>query len=148
MHRYVASPIGAFSTSNAHFDHVYVDIVGSLMPSQGHTYPLTSINRFTGWAEVSPISTITADLVTRYFAEEGIALIGYLPTVTTVQGQQFESGLFCCISNMLGTGGLERPLPIHLTSVVLKLHTLMIAHCLTVRDLPLTQHGLPCHARV
>ncbi len=43
VHRYPSAPPGIFSTPDARFDHVHVDIVGPLHPSQGYTYLLTCV---------------------------------------------------------------------------------------------------------
>ena len=103
IHRHVKSPLGTFSSPDARFGHVHLDIVGPLPPSEGHTYLLTCVDRYTRWPEAFPISNITADTVARTFVAHWIARFGTPSTVTTDRGRQFESRLFHALTNLLGT---------------------------------------------
>ena len=49
INRHTITPLGTLMTPDAHFDHVHIDIVGPLPPSNEHTYLLTCIDRFTRW---------------------------------------------------------------------------------------------------
>ncbi|PIK54732.1 hypothetical protein BSL78_08378 [Apostichopus japonicus] len=51
VHRHTIAPLGTFANPDARFDHVHIDLVGPLPPSNGFTYLLTIIDRFTRWPE-------------------------------------------------------------------------------------------------
>ncbi len=89
VHRYPRAPPGTFSTPDARFDHVHVDIVGPLPPSQGYTYLLTCVDRFTRWPEAVPIQNIAAETVAQAFIATWVAHFGTPSTVTTDRGSQF-----------------------------------------------------------
>ena len=48
-------PLGTFATLDAQFDHVHIDLVGPLPPSNGSVYLLTCIDCFMRWPEAIPI---------------------------------------------------------------------------------------------
>ena len=102
VHRHIHSPMGTFSEPDARFSHVHLDIVGPLPPSQGYSYLLTCVDRFTRWPEAIPIAFITAESICQAFVDRWVSLFGCPSTITTDRGQQFESSLFNCLISKLG----------------------------------------------
>ena len=98
VHRHTVTPLSTFNTPDARFDHVHTDIVGPLPSSNGYSYLLTCIDRFTCWVEAIPLKDILAESIAHSFVSGWISYFGVLSTVTTDSDRQFESDLFkrCC----------------------------------------------------
>ncbi|PIK40396.1 pol polyprotein [Apostichopus japonicus] len=103
VHRHTIAPLGTFANPDARFDHVHIDLVGPLPPSNGFTYLLTIIDRFTRWPEAICLSNITAETVAKAFVSRWIAIFGTPSIVTTDRGGQFESDLFKQLTALLGS---------------------------------------------
>ena len=102
IHRHVSAPLGTFLSPDARFDHLHIDIVGPLPPSQNFRYLLTIIDRFTRWPAAIPLPEITAESIASAFVTYWIANFGIPSTVTTDRGSQFESSLFSLITSTFG----------------------------------------------
>lgn len=107
VHRHTSIPPGTFTSPDARFDHVHVDIVGPLPPSHGCVYILTCVDRFTRWPEAIPIPDCKADTVARAFTHTWVSRFGVPSTVTTDRGGQFESHLWKAFTQILGTNHIR-----------------------------------------
>ena len=103
VQRHTVTPLSTFSTPDTRFDLIHIDIVGPLPPSEGCSYLLTCVDRFTRWPEAIPIPTITADVVAKVFVSGWISRFGVPSTVTTDRGRQFESALWSESMLLLGS---------------------------------------------
>ena len=103
VHRHTITPLSTFTTPDAIFDHLHLDLVGPLPPSQGCSYLLTMVDRFTQWPDVIPIPGSTAETVAQAFVNGWVSRFGVPSTITTDRGQQFESTLWIQLMRLLGT---------------------------------------------
>nr|VZI05896.1 unnamed protein product [Spirometra erinaceieuropaei] len=102
VQRHNKSPSGTFPSADARFSHVHLDVVGPLPPSNGFTYLLTCVDRYTRWAEAIPLPNVQAETIVKAFVSRWVAMFGAPSTVTTDRGAQFESALFQTLLNFLG----------------------------------------------
>ena len=107
IHRHTSSPLSTFETPNARFNRVRLDLVGPLPPSNGYTYILTCIDRYTRWPEALPIPNITAETVASHFISGWISRFGVPSTVMTDRGRQLESALWTSLMQLLGSTRLR-----------------------------------------
>nr|VZI49866.1 unnamed protein product [Spirometra erinaceieuropaei] len=102
IQRHNKAPIGTFPGPGSRFSHVHLDIVGPLPQSNGCSYLLTCVDRFTRWPEAIPLPGIAAPTVVKAFLSRGVAIFGALSTITTDRGAQFESNLLQSLLSFLG----------------------------------------------
>ena len=103
IHRHTTAPLSSFPTPDAHFDVIHIDLVGPLPPSQGFTYLLTCVDRFTRWPEAIPLTNITSETVAQAFLSGWISRFCVPSTIVTDRGRQFESQLWNTLMTLLGS---------------------------------------------
>ncbi|GFU13303.1 transposon Tf2-9 polyprotein [Nephila pilipes] len=84
------------------FQHVHVDLVEPLLPSDGFTYLLTCIDRYTRWPETIHLRDISAETKAKSFIANWTSHFGVPFFLSPVRGCQFQSHLFSSLKSMLG----------------------------------------------
>ncbi|GFU65170.1 transposon Tf2-9 polyprotein [Trichonephila clavipes] len=107
IYRHTKAPIGTFALPDARFSQIHVDFIGPFPPSNGQSYCLTVVDRFTRWMEVIPTADMTAETVCRALLSVWISRFGCPAIITTDQGTNFESSLFRELNNILGTNRIR-----------------------------------------
>nr|VZI48219.1 unnamed protein product [Spirometra erinaceieuropaei] len=102
IQRHIKAPIGTFPGPGARFGHVHLDIVDPLPLSNGCSYLLTCVDRFTRWPEAIPLPDSAAPTVVKAFLSRWVAIFGSPSTITTDRGAQFEFNLFQSLLSFLG----------------------------------------------
>ena len=102
IHRHTKAPLQPFLIPERRFDHVHVDLVGPLPPSQGFTHLLTMVDRTTRWPEVVPLSSTTTAEVARAFISGWVTRLGTPLDLTSDRGSQFTSELWNAVAERLG----------------------------------------------
>ncbi|GFS95924.1 retrovirus-related Pol polyprotein from transposon 412 [Nephila pilipes] len=88
---------------SSRFEHVHIDLVGPLPPSEGFCYCLICVDRFSKWPEAFPLVEISTEAMANAFYTSWISRFGPPLRLTTDQGTQFEASLFDALSKFLGT---------------------------------------------
>ncbi|XP_075315187.1 uncharacterized protein l1td1 [Odontesthes bonariensis] len=102
VHRHTKAPLEQFQVPERRFDHVNIDLVGPLPPSQGYTHVLTMVDRTTRWAEAVPLSSITSADVARAFIGTWVSRFGAPSDISSDRGAQFTSELWNAVAGSLG----------------------------------------------
>ncbi|BHF57589.1 hypothetical protein SprV_0100053100 [Sparganum proliferum] len=102
VQRHNKSPSGTFPSPDARFNHVHLDVVGPLPPSNGYTHLLTCVDRYTRWPEAIPLPNVQAETIVKAFVSRWVSIFGAPSMITTDRGAQFESTLFQTLLNFLG----------------------------------------------
>ncbi|CAH8530229.1 unnamed protein product [Schistosoma curassoni] len=107
IQKHTISPIGEFPIPDKRFQHIHLDLVGPLPPSNSFTHILTAVDRFTRWAIACPIADTSAETVASVFLDRWVANYGVPSIVTTDRGPQFQSVLFQEFTKLLGVNHIK-----------------------------------------
>jgi hypothetical protein len=78
-----------------------VDLVGPLLPSRGHTFLFTIIDRTSRLPEAIPLASITAANCARALFAGWVSRFGVPATITSDRGAQFTSALWAGLCSLL-----------------------------------------------
>ena len=102
VQRHVKAPLQTFEAPSSRISHIHIDIVGPLPSSSGYTYLFTCA-RYTRWPEAIPMTDATAESCAFAMLSGWIGRFGVPTTITSDQGQQFDSHPSKALMNLLGT---------------------------------------------
>ena len=100
---HVRAPLDKFAVPQRRFDHIHVDLVGPLPPSNGFTHLFTIIDRFSRWPEAIPINDTTAIGCAKTLVSHWISRFGVPLDISSDRGPQFTSRLWTAVAEFLGT---------------------------------------------
>ena len=103
MHRHTKAPLGHFEPATRRFDHIHIDIVGPLPPSQNCRYLFTVVDRFTRWPEAIPLVDAQTTTCATALSLHWIARFGVPTDITSDRGSQFTSELWSALTQLYGT---------------------------------------------
>eukprot|EP00731_Ephydatia_muelleri_P034119 Em0047g38a len=96
------SPLETFNVPHLRFDHIHVDLVGPLPPSNGFTHLLTIVDRFSHWPEAVPLNDISTFACAQALIYYWISRFGIPMDMSTDRGSQFTSQLWSSVAKLLG----------------------------------------------
>ena len=100
--RHNKSELQRFPNSSGKF-HIHIDIVGPLPQSNGFSYILTVVDRFSRWPAAIPLQGITAQQCAEALVHGWIQNYGTPISIVTDRGRQFTSALWSELCQVLGT---------------------------------------------
>ena len=84
------------------FDHIHIDLVGPLPPSDNFSYLLIIVDRSTRWPEAIPLKSITASSCAKALINGWISRFGVPSKMTSDRGAQFTSSVWSSLCTFLG----------------------------------------------
>ena len=102
VQRHTRAPLATFEVPAKRFEHINIDIVGPLPPSQGFTHLLTVVDRFTRWPAAIPLQATDTPSCARALIGHWITQFGLPSDISSDRGPQFTSSLWAAIAELLG----------------------------------------------
>ena len=99
IHTHIKSPLETFNVPHRRFDHIHVDLVGPLPPSDGFTHLLTIEDRFSRWPEAVPLNDISTIACARALIYHWISRFGIPMDMSSDRG---SSQLWSSVAKLLG----------------------------------------------
>ena len=103
IQRRIKAPLEKFGVPQQCFDHIHVDHVGPLPPSNGFNHLLTVVDRFSWWSEAIPLNDTTSAGCAQALVTHLAAPFGNPMDISSDRGTQFTSQLWSSIAQLLGT---------------------------------------------
>ena len=103
VQQHVKAPLQKYRVSGRQFDHIHVDLVGPLSPSNGSNYLLTIVDRFSRWPEAVPLKDTTSMGCAQALVRHWISHFGIPMEISSDRRPQFTSQLWSAIAQLLGT---------------------------------------------
>ena len=91
--RHITPDIGNFEVPDKRFTHIHVDLV-NMPASNGFSYLLTVIDRFSRWPMAIPLADIATNTVIDNLTHNWIAAHGIPQAITSDRGSQFTSAVW------------------------------------------------------
>ena len=77
VQQHIRTLLQSFQIPSHRFDHIYIDLVGPLPPSEGFTYLLTMVGPFTRWPEAIPLKDRTTRTCAQVLVLQWISLFRF-----------------------------------------------------------------------
>ena len=101
--KHTRTPFNQIEAPSQKFEFIHVDIVGPLPTSNGYSYLLTVVDRFSRWPAAIPLRGITSEECAIALISGWIQYYGTPLHIVTDRGRQFTSSLWTEICQILGT---------------------------------------------
>ena len=101
VHHHVHAPPEKFVIPHRRFEHINIDIVGPLLPSQGFAYLLTIVDHFSRWPEAIPLVDISTASCARALVSHWIVCFGLPSDISSDRGAQFISRMWSAMTELL-----------------------------------------------
>lgn len=103
VQRHTRAPLTPIAVPSHRFDHIHVDLVGPLPPSQGFTHLFTVVDRFTRWPQAIPLADTSAKSCACALLNQWVARFGLPSDITSDRGPQFTSRLWAAVAELYGS---------------------------------------------
>ena len=90
---HIHSSVPVIPVPTRRFSHVHINIMGSVLSSQGYSYLLTMIHRTSRWLEVALLTSIFAESCVQAFLSTWVSRFGVSVVLTSDRGDQFTSSV-------------------------------------------------------